>query len=194
MNTQLVRRFKSFLSEINGKNRVGLTPSLVEEDFRSIPLPMKTDVVPYFGLQTLPNESLKINISEKTIGSNCLLSVNYSKRDEQLFPTLCKLTSLPESVLAIIADYIYCEIRLLFNIAFPERYPFNPPIWSIVSSEIKFSHNSNEYGGMNLHDYYAYLVEMHNNHYHYRDNWTPSYSINQDVLLFINRINHFNSI
>ena len=82
MNTQFAHRFKSFLSELYRENRVGLTPSLVEEDIRSIPLPMKTDVASYFGLQTLPNENLKINISEETIGSNCLLSVNYSKKDE----------------------------------------------------------------------------------------------------------------
>ena len=65
-------------------------------------------------------------------------------------------------------------------------------------------HKSAEYGGMTLQDYYAYLVDMHNEQYSAKcmeqnDSmglmfWSPVITLEKDVLMFVRRIHHFSSL
>jgi len=195
MNKAMTHRLRAFFNQINGMG--GGLPRTIEDNYKKIKH-LKTDVVPYFGIQMPLNSCLKVDIHQDPKGlSCCFVSVIYSRKDHRLFPLLSESTRLPELAMDLITDYLYSELRLKFKISFGPGYPFNQPTWSLVSVYSELDHDSSQYGGMTLKDYYAYLVEMHNNSY-IRDvgegNWSPAITIDKDVLYFINRINHFDSI
>jgi hypothetical protein len=199
MNKAVTRRLRYFYNEINGM-RGGALPRTIEDNFKKIKH-LKTDVVPYFGIQVPSNSHLTVDINQHPNGlSCCLVSVVYSRKDQRLFPVLSESTRLPELAMDIISDYLYSELRLQFKISFGPDYPFSQPTWSLVSVHSELGHDSNQYGGMTMKDYYAYLVDMHNNNYirnvgqEVVSNWSPAITIDKDVLCFISRINHFDSI
>jgi ubiquitin-protein ligase len=92
------------------------------------------------------------------------------------------LNNLPLVINSLIASYYTPNyIHLKIQITSPEDYPFNPPIWKIMS--VKHSLK------INLYEYYKYIVDSHNkimNH-----SWSPAIKIDVDILYFIAKINHF---
>ena len=92
------------------------------------------------------------------------------------------LNNLPLDINSLIASYYTPNyIHLKIQITSPEDYPFNPPIWKIMS--VKHSLK------INLYEYYKYIVDSHNkimNH-----SWSPAIKIDVDILYFIAKINHF---
>ena len=189
-------RFYDFISQINEipyRERRNLRRNNLYQH-------LTTDVVDYFGIQPSNCDKLKINIDKvdgDTDGLYCTLSVEYKRKTNEVYPVMYGLTKLPESILSHIMDYTdnYNHLRLNFKITFPESYPFEPPMWSLVSTDETIRHDSLAYGGLTLVDYYTHLVQMHNDQYrNERHQWFPNISIEKDVLLFLGRINHFDCI
>ena len=92
------------------------------------------------------------------------------------------LNNLPLDINSLIASYYTPNyIHLKIQITSPEDYPFNPPIWKIMS--VKHSLK------INLYEYYKYIVDSHNKIM--KRNWSPAIKIEGDILYFITKINHF---
>jgi hypothetical protein len=92
------------------------------------------------------------------------------------------LNNLPLDINSLIASYYTPNyIHLKIQITSPEDYPFNPPIWKIIS--VKHSLK------INLYEYYKYIVDSHNKIM--KRNWSPAIKIEGDILYFITKINHF---
>jgi hypothetical protein len=92
------------------------------------------------------------------------------------------LNDLPLDINSLIASYYTPNyIHLKIQITSPEDYPFNPPIWKIIS--VKHSLK------INLYEYYKYIVDSHNKIM--KRNWSPAIKIEGDILYFITKINHF---
>ena len=95
------------------------------------------------------------------------------------------LNNLPLDINSLIASYYTPNyIHLKIQITSPEDYPFNPPIWKIIS--VKHSLK------INLYEYYKYIVDSHNKIM--KRNWSPAIKIDADILYFITKINHFEHI
>ena len=95
------------------------------------------------------------------------------------------LNNLPLDINSLIASYYTPNyIHLKIQITSPEDYPFNPPIWKIMS--VKHSLK------INLYEYYKYIVDSHNKIM--KRNWSPAIKIEADILYFITKINHFEHI
>ena len=95
------------------------------------------------------------------------------------------LNNLPLDINSLIASYYTPNyIHLKIQITSPEDYPFNPPIWKIMS--VKHSLK------INLYEYYKYIVDSHNKIM--KRNWSPAIKIEADILYFITKINNFEHI
>jgi hypothetical protein len=91
---------------------------------------------------------------------------------------------IPNEINEIIASYYNIDIIYLqIKIVLTPMYPFHPPEWLLLAVKNNFHHS------MNLHEYYQYIVDNHNQQYtHY---WSPASDIEKDVVDFIRKINHF---
>ena len=202
-------RFTNFLKNINGVSDT--------QDFRKIPKSkFQRNLVKYFGLQYKETEmvSMEIDVDELQ-PDRIILSVKYSTKTPFL-----KLKGIPFELSRVVASYIPPNrIQVKFAIYFPKDYPFVPPKWSLIEDLSNISDISNLI--VPTEQYYQELVDTHNNQYkrspdldidgsepypfsetcpHLKSrqaeyyNWSPSHCIEQDVLNFILRINHFEYI
>jgi len=190
-------RFYDFISQINRIPSYKRKNVRIADDYQSL----NTEVTDYFGMQGNNRENLKINIDKVNTDSNngiyCTVTVEYKRKNNEVYETLHQSTQLPECVLANINDYAYNHdyIRLKFKITYPYNYPFEPPLWSMVSIDNTIKHDALAYGGLTLTDYYSYLVEVHNRRYRDENRqWYPNITVEKDVLMFLTRINHFDCI
>jgi len=92
MNKAMTHRLRAFFNQINGMG--GGLPRTIEDNYKKIKH-LKTDVVPYFGIQMPLNSRLKVDINQDPKGlSCCFVSVIYSRKDHRLFPVLSESTRL----------------------------------------------------------------------------------------------------
>ena len=101
---------------------------------------------------------------------------------------------LPVELCSIIKSYSSNFISLKFKIEYIGNYPFDQPIWSLVSEENDMTHLPK---GFVLSDYFHDLVERHNGQYSELSrghNWSPAIDIRRDMINFILKINHFDMI
>lgn len=135
----------------------------------------------YFGIpNTKENKisiSLQINAEENTIG----LKIIYIHDGFNLKTQ--NIRELPSEINNIIHSYLVSYIEINTNIFYGDGYPFSPPQWNLTSVVNKSS------SIINLHEYYEYIVNCHNNQY--TINWSPAIIIEKDILFFITRINFF---
>jgi len=190
-------RFYDFISQINGIPYYKRRNVRFADDYQSL----NTEVADYFGILGNNEENLKINIDKVNVDDAndiyCILSVEYKRKNDEVYETLYQITQLPECVLENISDYVYNHnyLRLKFKITFPNDYPFGPPLWSMVSIDNTIKHDALAYGGLTLTDYYNHLVEVHNRRYRDENRqWYPNITVEKDVLMFLTRINHFDCI
>jgi hypothetical protein len=139
-------------------------------------------------------ELFERNLCEKSIGDYFgippgFVDFHLSKINEKEFVFIirfCKtppeydFAALPIELSRIIAEYNKHFINLNIKIVFPESYPFCPPVWSLQEAKYNVSIPA---------DYYAGIIECHNRQY--KQYWSPAIHIEQDILYFIERINHF---
>lgn len=111
----------------------------------------------YFGIpSTKENKisiSLQINAEENTIGLKIIYihgCFNLSQNN---------IRELPHEINNIIHSYLVYYIEINTIILYGDGYPFSPPQWNLTSVVNKSS------SIINLHEYYEYIVNCHNNQY-----------------------------
>lgn len=144
-----------------------------EHDFKDIELGQ------YFQLKN-------IHIDKVIQNNNILLTVHFNKKYKGPF-----LNILPE-LNNIIFEYLNESIEIKIKIQYSNNYPFTPPIWYIKGVK------HNNISTMELLDYYIYKIKNHNELYNAvldgMTQWNPAIGIEKDILLFLERINHFEEI
>lgn len=126
----------------------------------------------------LPDKNLNFNIEYHNDHYNLLIF--YNKQGVYFeFP------QLPSELNAYIWKFNVIKINIKFKINSGGNYPFLPPIWELID----LNHNINSY--IDLHDYYRYIVDTHNNKNNIINSWSPANRLIKDLLEFIMRINHF---
>lgn len=132
----------------------------------------------YIGLTTQKNGDFIIDL-EKT-DRNILVKIKYFPKVFDLYKN--NIIDLPRDINFIISEYLKSYILFEFNISHNDSYPFNPPIWSLVSCKDRLSNYEN------IIEYYKYIVKSHNVN---NNGWSPAITIEKDILYFISKINNF---
>ena len=102
--------------------------------------------------------------------------------------------NLPLTLSALVHTYASNFISLQFRIDYDMNYPFVEPTWSLVHAATDMTHLPHN---VVLLDYYKTIVESHNGQYKEVSrghNWTPGIKIHVDMINFILRILHFETI
>ena len=135
----------------------------------------------YFGITNENGTEFKTKINIQTLDGFNQFELNLDIIIIQNYK-IYNLNNLPLDINSLIASYYTPNyIHLKIQITSPEDYPFNPPIWKIIS--VKHSLK------INLYEYYKYIVDSHNKIM--KRNWSPAIKIEGDILYFITKINHF---
>jgi len=97
------------------------------------------------------------------------------------------IIKLPVEMNDIINSYLDDYIILNFIVDLTCDFPFSKPIWNLMSVDHSY------YGRLSicLFEYYKYIVDLHNDMYNEKNNWSPIMNIKSDILKIICRINHF---
>lgn len=108
------------------------------------------------------------------------ITICFQKKNNKIYD----FKKLPKEMNQLIASYYeFDTIHIETIISFPFLYPFHPPVWNLFLVKHNINHP------MNLTEYYQEIVDNHNHQYeHY---WSPATNIEQDILDFIRKINHF---
>lgn len=88
-----------------------------------------------------------------------------------------------------ILSYLLEKIVIDIKITIPNKFPFKPPRWMLQNIKTNIKPKQ-----IKLDKYYEYIIDKHNLSYSERDNWSPLYTIEKDIIIFIERINHFEFI
>ena len=144
----------------------------------------------YFGIIPKEKDTISFTMDKDPENMFCTLNVKYTTQNT---PTqLVDFKGLPHEICGLISEYTCNTIDLKFKITFSEMYPFSAPIWSLIEAKNDMTHLPK---GFVLSEYYQELVDRHNSHYNiWGYNWTPSITICTDVLLFIEKLHHFDFI
>jgi hypothetical protein len=97
------------------------------------------------------------------------------------------IRELPPERNRAISEYLPSYITLTVRIDYTNTYPFTIPKWSLISCNDRLASSLK-----NAENYYKYMVDIHNNAYMH--NWSPAINIDKDILQFMIRINHFDSL
>jgi len=161
----------------------------------------EVDLANYFQLQTKPLE--KIHIHTEVEDHLIHLQIKY----EKMAPSLD--LSLPPELIRLIGEYLSYSILVHTKIEYSLNYPFVPPVWFM--EEVKHNMVRHEYEPFYLLDYYIAKLKDHNRQYNRyiidhegwndisgigirereNDLWTPAISVEKDILVFLQRIYHF---
>jgi len=153
-----------------------------EREFKDV------DLSTYFQLKNDAREKIEI---EKTIQKSCiLLMIRYTNR------ILCPSFDLPVELNHLIREYLFYTIEIQIKINYSQTYPFTPPIWFMT--HVKHNIKREGYDPFYLLEYYMDKINQHNHIYHLRvldeTQWHPAISIEGDILLFLQKINHFDEM
>lgn len=125
------------------------------------------------------NFKIKTKYSEQE--NNMILSILYYS-----YPEFSKIKELPFEINCIIHSYLCIKMEINILIIYPLEYPFVRPIWGLINVKHNFKTL------LNLNKYYKYLIDKHNHkHLQY---WSPAISIDNNILEFIQQINHIEYI
>ena len=132
----------------------------------------------YFGIINQPNKNLKF--TTKREGEDIYFEISFLKSYN------IDINMFPKEINNIISSYASDFINIRLKIQHLDCYPFKAPLWSLldVLYNIKLP--------LNLNDYYNYIVKNHNDKYN--SDWSPAISIEKDILEFIQKINHFDTL
>ena len=135
----------------------------------------------YFGISSR-NRKLSIRVNKcNNNKQKYMVEINCIKPQ-----SFVNIMGLPLDIARKIHTYIPEYIKITFCIYYPEHYPFTPPVWSLD----KISHRVNTQ--LNLTEYYKYIVDAHNGNYDI--DWSPAIKLEADLIIFIQKINHFDMI
>ena len=149
----------------------------------------------YLDIQNNHYNQLKININNinttnKSINLNILFTRKPNNKQKLLLNKIIKKKYITtnfffKKILSYLLDKIVIDIK----ISFPSKYPFEPPRWMLQNIKTNIKPKQ-----IKLDKYYEYIIDKHNLSYSERDNWSPLYTIEKDIIIFIERINHFEFI
>jgi len=97
------------------------------------------------------------------------------------------IIALPPDINSYIAEYLPSYLTLSIQIDYPLPYPFSPPIWGLVYCDDRLASSLE-----NAEEYYSHIVDNHNSANN--SSWSPAIEISSDILQFIVRIHHFDSL
>jgi hypothetical protein len=123
----------------------------------------------FYQLPNSPEQNVKINFNVETL-QLIHLSINYTKNYE------CPLFNLPPELIRHIKGYIPDIIQINLKATIPNDYPFKPHLWEMVSLKTNLKLNKLKY----------YVIIKEHNCYNFGD-WTPSMSIDKDILSLIEK-------
>ena len=153
-----------------------------DRDFQCI------DLAEYFQLRQGPYESLSIDktVESKSIG----LTIRYTK----YYP--CPVLPLLPELIRLIEEYLSYTLEIETKIEYSQNYPFAPPMWFIEG--VTHTIPRQGYGPFYLLDYYIDKINQHNHLYNLAllngTQWNPAISVEQDILIFLQRILHFDEL
>jgi hypothetical protein len=151
-----------------------------------------TTIETYFGIIPQKNDKISFTMEKDPNDMFCILTAKYTTQNTP--KKVFVFTKLPQEICKLISEYT-CNINtieLKFKITFCNMYPFEAPVWSLIEEKNDMTHLPK---GFVLKEYYQDLAERHNSHYNtWGFNWSPSITICTDVLLFIERLHHFDFI
>jgi len=138
----------------------------------------KKGIVNYFQIKNLNDITF-----QNESNNSCKLTIKYKHVNFDINKN--NIFELPAELNDVISTYLPSYIKITLTIKYPPDYPFKPPTWSLT----ELSHNINLHA--DVEEYYSSIVDAHN-----RENreWLPSTWVEKDVILFISRINHFDSV
>lgn len=143
----------------------------------------------YFGILPQKNDTISFALTKES--NHCVFTVKYVTQNTPNHSM--DIVGLPKELCDLIATFASKMIQIKFKITYPETYPFEPPIWSLMEEEDDMDHLPKAFV---LKDHYQDIVDRHNSQYNDGGgfNWTPAIDIRTDILSFIEKINHFELI
>ena len=118
--------------------------------------------------------------------SFCILHIHYTHTAGFDLNTY-NIIALPPDINNYIAEYLPSYITLSIRIDYMPPYPFSPPVWGLVACDDRLMSSL-----PNAEEYYKYIITNHNNMNN--TSWSPAIEISSDILQFITRIHHFDSL
>jgi hypothetical protein len=144
----------------------------------------------YFDIIPKEKDHISFTMEKDPENMFCILNVKYTTQNTP--NNVTDFARLPKEICEMISEYSCNTIDLKFKITFCNMYPFSAPVWSLIDAKNDMTHLPKEFV---LNEYYQELVDRHNSHYNtWGFNWSPSITICTDVLLFIEKIHHFDLI
>ena len=119
------------------------------------------------------NDQLSIKFIQK-ITQNTINCQKYLKKEG--------IPGLPYTIVDIICKLLNREyfIEVIINLQYTNKYPFDPPIWSL--NKIL----TNTFTGYNLTNIFKYWIDVHNEIY--QKQWSSVTTIDKDILNFMIRV------
>ena len=138
------------------------------------------------GLTNIPGGTYSITVTN--YNTYCIIAIHYTHIQTAFDLVAHNIRELPPEINGLIAEYLPSYITLELRIDYTNTYPFDIPQWSLVSCNDRLASSLK-----NAEEYYTYIINTHNS-MHRSDNWSPAIDIDKDILQFMIRINHFDSL
>jgi hypothetical protein len=137
------------------------------------------------GMDNIPNGAYSIDLT--TYETHCDIHIRYTNTLNYFDLSNNNIAELPLEINRLINEYLPSYITLHLQMVLTPNYPFTPPIWIMIEC--------NDYLASSLKNaetYYRNIVDKHNRTN--RSDWSPAFTIECDILAFLVRINHFDSL
>jgi hypothetical protein len=149
----------------------------------SISIPNFQNII---GFDNIPGGEYSITVTNHNM--YCIIDIHYTHTQPHFNLVQNNIRELPPEINRAIAEYLPSYITLSLRIDYTNTYPFDIPRWSMISADDRLASSLK-----NAEEYYNYIITTHNTTYHHH-NWSPATDIDKDILQFMIRINHFDSL
>jgi len=138
------------------------------------------------GFDNIPGGNYSITVTN--YDTYCSISIHYTHTQTAFDLVANNIRELPPDINQLISEYLPSYITLELRMDYTPTYPFDIPLWSLISVDDRLASSLK-----NAKEYYRYIIHTHNTTYQ-QHNWSPATDIDKDILQFMVRINHFNSL
>ena len=138
------------------------------------------------GFDNIPGGNYSITVTN--YNAYCDISIHYTHTQTAFDLVENNIRELPPEINGLIAEYLPSYITLELRMYYTNTYPFDIPEWSLVYCDDRLASSLK-----NAKEYYRYIIHNHNSIYQ-NHNWSPATDIDKDILQFMIRINHFDSL
>jgi len=123
----------------------------------------------FYQLPNTKEQNIKISFDAETL-QLIHVSIRYTKN------YVCPMFNLPQELIEIIKGYLPDVIHMNLKATIPNDYPFKPHVWEMVSLKSNLKINELKY----------FDIIRKQNCYNIGD-WSPSMSIDKDILALIEK-------